>query len=47
MKEKLFFFFIVRSFFFPSVIADVINSVRESFLDESVDENILMELKVR
>ncbi len=30
---------------YQSVIADVINSVRESFLDESVDENILMELK--
>jgi hypothetical protein len=40
------YFFNLRSFFSLSVIADVINSVRESFLDESVDENILMELKV-
>jgi len=39
-------FSLARSFFWPSVIADVINSVRESFLDESVDENILLELKV-
>jgi hypothetical protein len=30
-----------------SVINDVINSVRESFLDESVDENVLLELKVQ
>jgi len=28
-----------------SVINDVIGSVRESFLDESVDENVLMELR--
>ena len=30
---------------YQSVISDVINSVRESFLDESVDENVLMELR--
>ena len=30
---------------YQSVINDVITSVRESFLDESVDENVLMELK--
>ena len=27
------------------MINDVIGSVRESFLDESVDENVLMELR--
>ena len=30
---------------YQSVISDVITSVRESFLDESVDENVLLELK--
>ena len=30
---------------YQSVINDVITSVRESFLDESVDENVLLELK--
>ena len=30
---------------YQSVINDVITSVRESFLDESVDENVLHELK--
>ena len=30
---------------YQSVINDVIGSVRESFLDESVDENVLLELK--
>eukprot|EP00088_Acartia_fossae_P031951 TRINITY_DN32740_c0_g1_i1.p1 TRINITY_DN32740_c0_g1~~TRINITY_DN32740_c0_g1_i1.p1 ORF type:complete len:201 (-),score=44.31 TRINITY_DN32740_c0_g1_i1:328-891(-) len=30
---------------YQSVINDVIGSVRESFLDESVDENVLMELR--
>ena len=30
---------------YQSVISDVISSVRESFLDESVDENVLLELK--
>ena len=30
---------------YHSVINDVISSIRESFLDESVDENVLMELK--
>ena len=30
---------------YHSVINDVITSVRDSFLDESVDENVLMELK--
>jgi len=30
---------------YSSVISDVITSVRESFLDESVDENVLVELK--
>lgn len=30
---------------YSSVINDVITSVRESFLDESVDENVLVELK--
>ena len=30
---------------YHSVINDVISSVRDSFLDESVDENVLQELK--
>ena len=30
---------------YHSVINDVIASVRDSFLDESVDENVLQELK--
>jgi len=30
---------------YQSVINDVISSVRESFLDESVDENVLLELR--
>lgn len=30
---------------YQSVINDVIGSVRESFLDESVDENVLLELR--
>jgi len=30
---------------YQSVINDVISNVRESFLDESVDENVLMELR--
>jgi len=30
---------------YQNVINDVITSVRESFLDESVDENVLLELK--
>ena len=30
---------------YHSVINDVITSVRDSFLDESVDENVLQELK--
>ena len=30
---------------YQSVINDVIGQVRESFLDESVDENVLLELK--
>ena len=30
---------------YQSVISDVITSVRESFLDDSVDENVLLELK--
>jgi hypothetical protein len=30
---------------YHSVISDVVTSIRESFLDESVDENVLMELK--
>ena len=33
------------SHLYNSVINDVIASVRESFLDESVDENVLVELK--
>ena len=30
---------------YHSVISDVITSIRDSFLDESVDENVLVELK--
>ena len=30
---------------YHSVISDVISSIRDSFLDESVDENVLVELK--
>lgn len=30
---------------YHSVISDVVSSIRESFLDESVDENVLQELK--
>ena len=30
---------------YKSVIDDVVNSVRDCFLDESVDENVLQELK--
>ena len=30
---------------YQSVINDVISNVRESFLDEGVDENVLIELK--
>ena len=30
---------------YQSVISDVITSVRESFLDDSVDENVLLKLK--
>ena len=30
---------------YHSVISDVISSIRDSFLDEQVDENVLVELK--
>ena len=30
---------------YHSVISDVISSIRDSFLDEAVDENVLVELK--
>ena len=47
-KKMFLFFYSWRDGVFPcSVINDVINSVRESFLDESVDENVLLELKVQ
>uniref|UniRef100_A0A8C9FEK5 General transcription factor IIA subunit 1 n=1 Tax=Pavo cristatus TaxID=9049 RepID=A0A8C9FEK5_PAVCR len=40
-----FFFFFFKPKLYRSVIEDVINDVREVFLDEGVDEQVLMELK--
>lgn len=39
------FCFFFKPKLYRSVIEDVINDVREVFLDEGVDEQVLMELK--
>lgn len=52
LKWQIFFKIVLTSYCFflkpklyRSVIEDVINDVREVFLDEGVDEQVLMELK--
>lgn len=39
------FYFALQPKLYRSVIDDVINEVRELFLDEGVDEQVLMELR--
>lgn len=41
----MFFFFNLKPKLYRSVIEDVINDVRDIFLDDGVDEQVLMELK--
>lgn len=47
MKNDFFKFFIfpLKPKLYRSVIEDVINDVRDIFLDDGVDEQVLMELK--